>query len=66
MTTVDGLFGAGDAVGGAINPVVLTVYVFLQDLRTSLIPAITIPVALVGTLGVMLALGADGIYIKMK
>ena len=37
--------------------VILTVYIFLQDLRASLIPAVTIPVALVGTFGVMLPLG---------
>jgi len=37
--------------------VILTVYVFLQDVRTTLIPAVTIPVALLGTFGVMLAMG---------
>lgn len=37
--------------------VVLTVYLFLQDWRKSLIPAIAIPVSLVGTFGVMLAIG---------
>ena len=41
----------------AIALVVLTVYVFLQDLRTTLIPSVTIPVSLIGTLAVMLALG---------
>jgi len=41
----------------AVALVVLTVYVFLQDLRTTLIPAVTIPVALIGTFGVMLVLG---------
>ncbi|MCP3982163.1 MAG: multidrug efflux RND transporter permease subunit [bacterium] len=41
----------------AILLVVLTVYVFLQDFRTTLVPAITIPVSLLGTLGVMLAMG---------
>ncbi len=41
----------------AVVLVVLTVYVFLQDLRTTLIPAATIPVALVGTFAVMMALG---------
>jgi HAE1 family hydrophobic/amphiphilic exporter-1 len=41
----------------AVLLVVLTVYVFLQDFRTTLIPAATIPVSLVGTLAVMLALG---------
>ena len=41
----------------AVLLVVFTVYVFLQDFRTTLIPAITIPVSLLGTLGVMLAMG---------
>jgi len=41
----------------AILLVVFTVYVFLQDFRTTLVPAITIPVSLLGTFGVMLALG---------
>lgn len=41
----------------ALVLVVLTVYVFLQDLRTTLIPTVTIPVSLIGTLAVMLALG---------
>ncbi len=41
----------------AVLLVVLTVFVFLQDLRTTLVPAITIPVSLLGTFGVMLALG---------
>ena len=41
----------------AIVLVVLVVYVFLQDVRTTLIPAIAIPVSLVGTFGVMLAAG---------
>ncbi|MFI4912023.1 MAG: efflux RND transporter permease subunit [Sedimentisphaeraceae bacterium JB056] len=37
--------------------VILTVYVFLQDFRTTLIPAVTIPVSLIGTFAVMLVLG---------
>jgi len=37
--------------------VVLTVYVFLQSSRATLIPAITIPVSLIGTFIVMLVLG---------
>ncbi len=41
----------------AIFLVVLTVYIFLQDFRTTLVPAITIPVSLIGTFGVMLATG---------
>jgi HAE1 family hydrophobic/amphiphilic exporter-1 len=41
----------------AVVLVILTVYIFLQDLRTTLIPAITIPVSLVATFAVMMALG---------
>lgn len=37
--------------------VVLTVFIFLQDWRKSLIPMMAIPVSLVGTFGVMLTLG---------
>ena len=37
--------------------VVLVIFLFLQDWRTTLIPAITIPVSLVGTFGLMKALG---------
>ncbi len=40
----------------AILLVILVVWVFLQDWRTTLIPAITIPVSLIGTFGVLLAL----------
>ncbi len=41
----------------AVLLVVFTVFIFLQDLRTTLVPAITIPVSLLGTFAVMLALG---------
>ena len=41
----------------AILLVIFTVYIFLQDFRTTLIPAITIPVSLLGTFAVMMALG---------
>jgi len=41
----------------AIVLVVLTVFVFLQDLRTTLIPSLTIPVSLIGTFAIMLAMG---------
>ncbi|MEM7808766.1 MAG: efflux RND transporter permease subunit, partial [Planctomycetota bacterium] len=37
--------------------VILTVLVFLQDFRATIIPAVTIPVSLVGTFAVMLLLG---------
>lgn len=41
----------------AIFLVILTVFVFLQDFRTTLVPAVTIPVSLIGTFAVMLAMG---------
>ncbi len=41
----------------AIILVVLTVFVFLQDIRTTLVPAVTIPVSLIGTFAVMKVLG---------
>ena len=37
--------------------VILTVLVFLQDFRATLIPTVTIPVSLIGTFAVMAALG---------
>lgn len=37
--------------------VILVVFVFLQDWRATLIPAVTIPVSLIGTFAVLLALG---------
>jgi HAE1 family hydrophobic/amphiphilic exporter-1 len=40
----------------AILLVVVVIYLFLQDWRTTLIPAITIPVSLVGTFGLVSAL----------
>jgi HAE1 family hydrophobic/amphiphilic exporter-1 len=41
----------------AIVLVVIVIYLFLQDWRTTLIPAITIPVSLIGTFALMKALG---------
>jgi HAE1 family hydrophobic/amphiphilic exporter-1 len=41
----------------AILLVFLVLFLFLQDWRATLIPAVTIPVSLVGTLAVMLAMG---------
>ncbi|MEM8864776.1 MAG: efflux RND transporter permease subunit, partial [Planctomycetota bacterium] len=43
----------------AIALVVVTIFVFLQDWRSTLIPVITIPVSLVGTFAVMAALGSS-------
>ena len=41
----------------SIALVVIVIYIFLQDWRTTLIPAITIPVSLIGTFGLIAALG---------
>jgi len=41
----------------AIGLVILVIFIFLQDWRTTLIPAITIPVSLVGTFALMKILG---------
>jgi len=41
----------------AIALVFLTIFVFLQDWRATLIPAVAIPVSLIGTFAVMAALG---------
>jgi hydrophobe/amphiphile efflux-1 (HAE1) family protein len=41
----------------AIGLVILTVFIFLQDWRTTLIPTLTIPVSLVGTFAVISAFG---------
>ncbi len=37
--------------------VVLTVYIFLQDFRATIIPSVTIPVSLIGTFAAMSAMG---------
>ena len=37
--------------------VILTVYIFLEDWRATLIPAVTIPVSLIGTFAVMMLFG---------
>ncbi|MDF1659223.1 MAG: multidrug efflux RND transporter permease subunit [Verrucomicrobiales bacterium] len=41
----------------ALILVILTVYLFLQNFRATIIPAVTIPVALIGTFAVLLAMG---------
>ncbi|MEM1254123.1 MAG: efflux RND transporter permease subunit [Cyanobacteria bacterium P01_H01_bin.21] len=41
----------------AVGLVVLVIYVFLQDWRTTIIPAITIPVALIGTFAIVKIFG---------
>ena len=44
-------------LGEAMALVFLVVFIFLQSWRTTLIPAISIPVSLIGTLGVMEVVG---------
>ena len=44
-------------LGVAILLVIAVIYLFLQDWRTTLIPAITIPISLIGTFGLMKVLG---------
>ncbi|MCB1229730.1 MAG: multidrug efflux RND transporter permease subunit [Verrucomicrobiae bacterium] len=41
----------------ALILVILTVYIFLQNFRATIIPSVTIPVALIGTFAVLLAMG---------
>ena len=41
----------------AVGLVILVIFIFLQDWRATLVPAITIPVSLVGTFAVMAAFG---------
>ena len=41
----------------AVILVIFTVYIFLQDFRTTLIPSITIPVSLIGTCAIMKTMG---------
>jgi len=41
----------------ALILVILTVYIFLQSFRATLIPAVTIPVSLIGTFAAMAAIG---------
>jgi multidrug efflux pump len=45
--------------------VILVVFVFLQDWRATLIPAVTIPVSLIGTFAVLLALGYNANTISL-
>jgi hydrophobe/amphiphile efflux-1 (HAE1) family protein len=45
--------------------VILVVFVFLQEWRATLIPAVTIPVSLIGTFAVLLALGYNANTISL-
>ncbi len=41
----------------ALSLVILVVYIFIQDWRATLIPALAIPVSLIGTFAILLAMG---------
>ena len=66
--TIDVFFDATDYIKASIKEVAITLiltfalvvlvcYIFLQDWRSTLVPSITIPVSLLATFAVMLALG---------
>ncbi|MEX5728342.1 HAE1 family hydrophobic/amphiphilic exporter-1 [Rhodovulum iodosum] len=63
VTSDDAVFVKGAIVevlktlGLAIGIVVLVIFVFLRDLRATLIPALTMPVALIGTLAAIYLVG---------
>src|SRR5690606_24083087 len=46
-----------ETIGEAIVLVVLVIFVFLRSVRASVIPVVTIPISLIGTFGIMYALG---------
>ena len=46
-----------ETIGEAILLVVLVIFFFLRTVRASFIPVVTIPVSLIGTFGIMFALG---------
>ncbi|MGB3809930.1 MAG: efflux RND transporter permease subunit [Parvibaculum sp.] len=46
-----------ETIGEAIVLVVLVIFFFLRTVRASFIPVVTIPISLIGTFGVMFALG---------
>jgi multidrug efflux pump len=46
-----------ETIGEAIVLVVLVIFVFLRTVRASVIPVVTIPISLIGTFGIMYALG---------
>ena len=51
------LYEVEQALMIAIGLVILVVFAFLRDLRSTLVPIVAVPVSLVGTLGVMYLLG---------
>lgn len=46
-----------ETLGIAVVLVIVVIYIFLQTLRVTLIPAVAIPIVLLGTFGFLLALG---------
>ena len=46
-----------ETLGIAVVLVIVVIYIFLQTLRATLIPAVAIPIVLLGTFGFLLALG---------
>jgi multidrug efflux pump len=44
-------------LAGAVFLVIMVVFVFLRDIRSTLIPAVAVPVSLIGTFGAMYLLG---------
>ncbi|MFZ3035302.1 MAG: efflux RND transporter permease subunit [Parvibaculum sp.] len=46
-----------ETIGEAVVLVILVIFFFLRTVRASFIPVVTIPVSLIGTFGLMLALG---------
>ena len=53
-------------LGTAIILVILVIFIFLQDWRTTLIPAVTIPVSLIGTFAFVKVLGGDGAWYRER
>ncbi|QPG05746.1 efflux RND transporter permease subunit [Salinimonas marina] len=51
------IFNVVKTLGIAVVLVILVIYIFLQTLRATLIPAVAIPIVLLGTFGFLLALG---------
>lgn len=51
------IFNVVETLGIAVVLVILVIYIFLQTLRATLIPAVAIPIVLLGTFGFLFALG---------
>src|SRR5262249_45914519 len=57
LTIRDSVRDVEIALGFSVLLVVLVVFVFLRDLRTTLIPSVAVPVSLIGTFSVMYLAG---------